>query len=208
MLKLGEIKHIDINKKEVRVLAYGVYDDSLSPKHYPIAILTSPIPLLDEIGFYAKLTVGQQVLLDFIQNDDNQPVIVSYIASKKDINNVIFQKNIMEISTNKSKGIRLIEDGDNIKMQLDGEVDISLSTTGYKNLLDHINDIKSKIDYLVDEHNNFVGTYNTHLHIVTTAVVLNIPSNSGVGTGTAVQTVAQSSLAHKIGGYSDEFKKK
>lgn len=223
MLYTGEITHISVEKKEVRVRVDGYHSRNILPENYPVALITSPLPLFESNGFNVKLYTGLKVLCDFIDDDKQQPVIISFLVSDKDISSDSFQQSDLSIKEKvKQLGIDFKIQNGNVDQYTNGDQFISLSSDDYKSLLQHLADVTDKINEMITAINSnyaLISINNelisTHIHTIispTKDSPTSMGATIGAGQPSAVGVPLKGSVQdpvdiNKNGDYNDKFKR-
>jgi len=170
---LGRLRFIDYEKNELRVEIFGIHSSKLKSENYPISLLMTPLPNI----FFQKLKKDMIVAVDFIMGDENQPIILGFPQGEWN-NDLTIERNLFNITfLNANLGIHFIEDGENIKVKIDGDILLPTTDTHYS-LLAVLNDIQ---DILQDMKADHLGHIHDAISAGGTVTVspIQLPTTSG-----------------------------
>lgn len=154
----GQIVFIDETNNEYRVFIPDIHTPNLSPNKYPKLVSNG----CDTKNIHIPLHKDDWIWVDFEKNDYHYPFMIKSYFDKLNVRTEDKSSNdIIHIINETGNGIHISSSGNNIKINVDGDINISVNGVMYKSLLQQLNEMNEAISELQE----FVVTkYNLHVH--------------------------------------------
>jgi hypothetical protein len=137
----AKIVFADTTTNLYRVFIPELHSEGLPIYQYPLLVSYGN----NTSNIITNLHENDWIWVDFEKSDTHFPFMVSSYNDKTIVKNPTFDDIIHIVNRDTGNGIHIIQDGKNISLKCDNDIELSINGIGYKSLMQQINDMSRAI---------------------------------------------------------------